>query len=124
MSHDDKTEAQSRLAERCHDAGVFVGHVYTHWDVGGEYVVYSVMLDEATLEPRVAYYSLTYRTRWSRTLDVFTSLIEGVGVGPGNQTTRFRRVRPATLDEFLTAIDVRVTVAPWAVSPHGTVDMP
>jgi hypothetical protein len=109
MSHDDKTEAQSRLSALCEAADVLAGHVYTHYAAGGEYVVFAVALDEATLEPRVGYYSLTYRTRWSRTLAVFAQTVEVSGV---RVARRFTRVRPATLEEFLAAIDVKLTVAP------------
>jgi hypothetical protein len=60
MNHDDKTEAQSKLAAACEAAGVFPGHVYTHCQAAGEYVVFTITLDEVTLEPLVHYYSLTY----------------------------------------------------------------
>jgi hypothetical protein len=106
MNHDAKTEAQSKLVATCEAAGVLSGHIYTHWQAGGEYVVFAVTLDEATLEPLVHYYSLTYRTRWTRTLAVFTELVRM------DVLRRFAYVRPATLEEFLAAIDVRLTVAP------------
>jgi|HubBroStandDraft_4_1064222.scaffolds.fasta_scaffold09594_4 hypothetical protein len=106
MNHDDKTEAQSKLAAACEAAGVFPGHVYTHCQAAGEYVVFTITLDEVTLEPLVHYYSLTYRTRWTRTLAVFTERVRM------DVFRRFAYVRPATLEEFLAAIDVRLTVAP------------
>jgi hypothetical protein len=106
MNHDAKTEAQSRLVAVCEAADVWPGYVYTHWQAGGEYVVFAVTLDEVTLEPNVHYYSLTYRTRWTRTLMVFTERLRA------DVPHRFERVRPATLEEFLAAIDVRLTVAP------------
>jgi hypothetical protein len=105
MSHDPKTEAQSKLVAACEAVGVFPGHVYSHWNAGGEYVVFAVTLDEATLEPLVHYYSLT---RWTRTLVVF---VEPMMINIPH-ARRFERVRPATLEEFLAAIDVRLTVAP------------
>ena|SRR5580698_756824 len=109
-THDAKTEAQSKLTATCEAADVLPGYIYTHWNVGGEYVVFAVTLDEATLEPLVHYYSLTYRTRWSRPLAVFVEVMVIVDSSP--VTHRFDRIRSATLEEFLAAIDVRLTVTP------------
>jgi hypothetical protein len=118
MNHDAKTEAQSKLVAACEAAGVLSGHIYTHWQAGGEYVVFAITLDEGTLEPLVHYYSLTYRTRWTRTLAVFVEPMM-IGMPPAR---RFERVRSATLDEFLAAIDVRLTVAPDGPAPKQSLE--
>ena len=106
MSHDEKTEAQSKLAATCEAADVWRCHVYRHWDEGGEYgeyVVFAVTLDEATLEPLVHYYSLKYKTRWSRKLTVFTEHLGTAG------PRRFARVRRASFEEVAAALGVSVT---------------
>jgi hypothetical protein len=99
---DEKTEAQSKLAETCAAAGVRVGHVYQHYR-GGLYVVFAVSLAEATLLPYVHYYSLERGTRWTRPLANFSAVMN-VDTA---RVQRFERVRPATNDELARAIGVR-----------------
>ena len=103
MSHDDKNEAQARLAATCESADVWPGHVYRHYK-GGEYVVFAVTLDEDVLVPLVHYYSLEKRTRWTRMIVNFADVI-------GDQAShRFERVRPVTFDEYLAALGVELAL--------------
>jgi hypothetical protein len=100
---DEKSAAQAELAKTCEAADVWVGHVYRHWDEGGEYVVFAVTLDEATLEPLVSYYSLKRQTRWTRKLTVFTAVINQL-------SRRFERVRLANFEEIAAALGIDLTV--------------
>lgn len=77
--------------------------VYAH-QKGGEYVVYSHSVGEASLTALVHYFSLSKRTRWTRTVANF---IEEVG---GRR--RFTSIRPATVEELEAAFGDRS----WLVS--------
>lgn len=76
-------------------------------------VVFAVTLDETILEPLVHYYSLEKKTRWTRTVANFAQAMD-------NPLYRFVRVRHATLEEFLEAIDVRLTVLPGGSASGGS----
>lgn len=103
---DEKTVAQAKLSAACEAAGIEPGFVYRHWREGGEYVVFTVTLDEESLVPEVHYFSLKYRTRWSRKLTVFAQVMDA----RTETVRRFERVRRATFDEFMAALGVDVAV--------------
>jgi hypothetical protein len=72
-----------------------LGH-YFHYK-GGEYIVYGTSVKEDTLEVLVHYYSISKKTRWTRTWDDFNSRPEGIAV------QRFQFEREASLPELLMA---------------------
>ncbi len=65
--------------------------LYTHRH-GGEYVVFTHTIHEATLQPFVHYFALDHGTRWSHSIADFTKVVEG--------KPRFWRVRDATPAEL------------------------
>lgn len=69
---DDEIKAKAQEANR---SGPQVGEIYRHYK-GGEYEIVSRPLDEETLNPLVIYRSLLHGTEWSRSLFVFSELIE------------------------------------------------
>ncbi len=89
---DMKDEAQKALAEARDVRGV-----YKHRK-GGTYVLYSVTVDEESLETMVHYYSVERGSRWTRPLRVWTEPVEG--------HPRFWKVRDATVSELLKAADI------------------
>jgi hypothetical protein len=91
---DPKDDVQTKLSAIAAQCPI---GVYVHRK-GGEYVVYSHSLDEGTLQPLVHYYSLTKRTRWTRTVADFTEEVDG--------KPRFARVRPPTHLELYDACGV------------------
>lgn len=91
---DTKDDAQESLAS-C--PGVALG-IYRHWK-GGFYIVYSLSIDEVSMQPLVHYYSCKKKTRWTRTRAVFTSEAEESTV----RAARFRYVRPAGWQELAKA---------------------
>jgi hypothetical protein len=91
---DEKDEAQAKLAALDFKLGL-----YRHYK-GGEYIVFAVSLNEETLEPLVHYYSLAKETRWTRTLDNFTSEVSNSGF---LRRPRFEFVREASGIDFFRA---------------------
>lgn len=75
MSHEvltDKSAAQLALSREPVRLGV-----YRHYK-GGQYIVFCVSLNEATLEQLVHYYSIEERFRWTRTREVFFEMVQDV----------------------------------------------
>lgn len=91
---EDKDFAQRRLAEATKDVP---RGVYAHRK-GGEYVLYSFSVHEASLRPMGHYYSLTKKTRWSREIEVWLEEVDG--------KPRFWFLREATRQEMLEAADI------------------
>jgi hypothetical protein len=66
---------QEGARERCE---AFQLGVYRHYK-GGEYVAFVTSLDEASGEPFVHYYSLSFKKRWTRFMSVFSSRCQHEG---------------------------------------------
>ncbi len=89
----DKNAVQAFLA-----VSEFRLGVYRHYK-GGHYIAYSLSVKEDTLEPLVHYYSCKNKTRWTRTLQNFTSDV------PENSTRprRFAFLHSATWQQLAEA---------------------
>ena len=60
--------------------------------------IYSITINENTMEPTVHYYSPAHDSRWTRTLADWTEEVEG--------RARFWWIREATMQELLDAADI------------------
>jgi hypothetical protein len=95
---DEKDVAQTRLKKLDFKLGI-----YRHYK-GGMYVVFSVSLSEEGLVPLVHYFSLTKKTRWTRTLHDFQDFVYPINQSNNGTTPRFVYVRPTMPAEWKMAI--------------------
>lgn len=93
---DMKDEAHVRLAAV---AKAWPLGIYRHYK-RSDYILYSVSVNEATLEPMFHYYSLGHGTRWTRTFADFSSTVKA---GEGHSVPRFSYAGSCTPEQLARA---------------------